>query len=39
MITIKKKNERLRGRNYKYKENYITEVNSVHGLSEYEAKK
>ena len=26
-----KKNERLKGRNYKYKENYIIEVNSMHG--------
>ena len=32
------KNERLRGRKYKYKENYITEVNTVHGVSEYEPK-
>ena len=32
------KNERLRGRKYKYKENYITEVNTVHGVSEYELK-
>ena len=31
-----KKNEQLRGRNYKYKENYIIEVNSMHGVSEYE---
>ena len=32
------KNERLTGRNNKYKENYITEVNSVHGVSECEPK-
>ena len=34
-----KKNERLRGISYKYKENYIIEVNSMHGLSECEPKK
>ena len=33
-----KKNERLRGRNYKYKENYNIEVHSMHGASEYEPK-
>ena len=33
-----KKNERLRGRNDKYKENYNIEVHSVHGVSEYEPK-
>ena len=32
------KNERLTGRNNKYKENYITEVKSVYGVSEYEPK-
>ena len=30
------KNEQIRGRNYKYKENYIIEFNSMHGVSEYE---
>ena len=30
--------ERGRGRNYRYKENYIIEVNSMHGVSEYEPK-
>ena len=33
-----KKYERLRGRNYKYKKNYIIEVNSMYGISEYEPK-
>ena len=33
-----KKNERLRGRKYKYKENYFTEVNLMRGVSEYEPK-
>ena len=33
-----KKNEMLRGRNYKYTENYIIEVNLAHGVSEYEPK-
>ena len=33
-----KKNERLRGRHYKYKENYIIEDNSMHDVSEYEPK-
>ena len=30
--------ERGRGRNYRYKENYIIDVNSMHGVSEYEPK-
>ena len=33
-----KKNERLRRRNFKYKENYIIEVNSMHGVFEYKPK-
>ena len=39
LITTQRKNERLRGRKYKYKENYFIEVNSMHGVSEYEPKK
>ena len=31
--------ERGRGRNYRYKENYIIEVNSMHGVSEYQPKR
>ena len=31
-----KKNEQFRGINCKYKENYIIEVSSMHGVSEYE---
>ena len=30
------KNEQIRGRNYKYKENYIIEFNLMHRASEYE---
>ena len=30
------KNEQIRERNYKYKENYIIEFNSMHDVSEYE---
>ena len=33
-----KKNERLRERNYQYKESYIIEVNSMYVVSEYEPK-
>ena len=33
-----KKNERLRRRKYKYKENYFIEVNSMHRVSEHEPK-
>ena len=35
-ITIQRK--KFRGRNYKYKENYINEVNAMHGVSEYKPK-
>ena len=33
-----KKNERLKGKNYKYKENYIIKVNLMRGVSEYQPK-
>ena len=33
-----KKNERLRGRNYKYQGNFIIEANSLHEVSEYDPK-
>ena len=32
-------NPRKNERNYKYKENHIIEVNSMHGVSEYEPKR
>ena len=33
-----KKNIRLMERNYRYKQNYIAEANSIHRVSEYQPK-